>query len=252
VASLRFYNFLAPVNRALWQRQPRERVLLAVVVLAVLAALWYYQLFQPQQQAIQQAAAEIERVEAEIPGLRVERDELTEELESDPEEAIRERIAELEAELERLRTGLSAEIPDFIDPGRMRKVLRALLTERDGVRVVAFERLPAELLIASGGAQSAETDGGNGQDAEPDGSNGQSADAEGAAGAEEGLEIYRHPVRLELEADYPSTVRFLEAVEGRPWELAWEELDYEVTEHPQAQIQIRFYTISSHEAWLGL
>ena len=217
------YNYLAPLNRALWEREPRERVLLGVAVLLLIGALWYYMSFQPQQQAIQSAQSQIQDAEEQIVDLQGEREELRAELEEDPDEQLREEIAELESELDSLRAEIGEEMPEFIDPGHMRRVLEELLARREGAELVSFQRLSAELMLES--------------ETEDD---------------EEGVAIYRQPVRMVFEADYPSTVRFLSAVEGLPWEFAWEELSYEVTEHPQARIEIQLYTLSGHEVWLGI
>ncbi|MFW6278448.1 MAG: type II secretion system protein GspM [Halorhodospira sp.] len=219
------YNYLAPLNRALWERAPRERVLLGVAVFALIAALWYYMSFEPGQRALEDAQSEFEQAEEQIENLQQEREELRAELEENPDERLREDIARLEDELEGLRSELGDEMPEFIDPGRMRQVLEELLARREGVELVSFQRLPAELLLESEGEGSDD---------------------------DESVEIYRQPLRMVLEADYPSTVRFLSAVEGLPWEFAWEELTYEVTEHPQARIEIQLYTLSGYKVWLGI
>ncbi|MFP4146811.1 MAG: type II secretion system protein GspM [Halorhodospira sp.] len=214
----------------LWQRQPRERLLLGGAVLLVLAALWYYQLFVPRQAAIDRAERERAEATEQIEALREEREGLREDLEADPEAALRRRIEALREELDGMEHALGEGMPDLIDPEQIRGFLKGLLAERSGVRLVALERLPAEQLLSAGGDD----------------------DGEEEEAAEDAVAVYRHPVRLTIEGSYPATVRFLEAVEGLSWELAWEALSYEVTEYPTARIELRLYTLSGHEVWLGL
>ena len=225
------YNPFALLNRALWQRQPRERLLLGGAALLVLAALWYYLLFVPRQEAIDRAEQERRQAAEQVEALRQERKGLREDLEADPEAALRRRIEELRDTLAGLERTLGAGMPDLIDPEQIQGFLKGLLAERPGVSLVALERLPAEQLLSAGG------------DGEGDGAE------EGAANT---AAVYRHPVRLTIEGSYPATVRFLEAVEGLSWDMAWEALSYEVTEYPTARVEIRLYTLSGHEAWLGI
>ncbi len=223
----RLSGYLAPINQALWARERRERLLLGGAALLLAGALWYFYSFEPRQQAIEQAYSQAEQAEQEIGSLEAQREELLAELEEDPGAELRDEITELESELETVRARLEEEVPEFIDPERMRDVLEDLLARRSGVELLQFERMSTELVLEGG------DDG-------------------------EGIEIYGHPVRAVLKADYASTVRFLADIEALPWEFAWEELNYEVTEvanlteRPQARVEIRLYTLSGHEAWLGI
>jgi MSHA biogenesis protein MshJ len=63
--------------------------------------------------------------------------------------------------------------------------------------------------------------------------------------------IYRHELRLEIEAGYAETVEFLRAVEALPWKFFWDELHYEVTAYPSARVALVVHTFSDREGWVG-
>jgi MSHA biogenesis protein MshJ len=55
--------------------------------------------------------------------------------------------------------------------------------------------------------------------------------------------IGRYELRLQLEGGYLATLRYLRALEALPWKFFWEELDFEVREHPVAQVTLDIYTL---------
>ena len=58
-----------------------------------------------------------------------------------------------------------------------------------------------------------------------------------------GAGIGRYELRLQLEGSYLATLRYLRALEALPWKFFWEELDFEVLEHPVAQVTLDIYTL---------
>ena len=212
--------WLQPAIDAVEARTLRERVLLVAATAALVSAGGYYALLEPALERIEAAKADREQAEAEIAEARAERAELEAELEADPDEHLREEIEALEDELAEIEAELEARLPNFIPPERMRAVLEGVLTEAPGVRLVRMERLPAESVI--------------------------DAEDNGAAA------IYRHPIEVVIEADYNATVAYLEAVEGLPWQLSWERIEYEVQDHPEARVTLRLATLSGHRAWLDI
>ncbi|MDH3872354.1 MAG: hypothetical protein OEU44_09075, partial [Gammaproteobacteria bacterium] len=55
--------------------------------------------------------------------------------------------------------------------------------------------------------------------------------------------IGRYELRLQLEGSYLATLRYLRALEALPWKFFWEELNFEVVEHPVAQVTLDIYTL---------
>ncbi|MDH3560714.1 MAG: hypothetical protein OEN52_07155 [Gammaproteobacteria bacterium] len=55
--------------------------------------------------------------------------------------------------------------------------------------------------------------------------------------------IGRYELRLQLEGSYLATLRYLRALETLPWKFFWEELNFEVLEHPVARVTLDIYTL---------
>ena len=64
--------------------------------------------------------------------------------------------------------------------------------------------------------------------------------------------MYRHSVRVQLEADYFDVMSFLKALEDLKWRFYWEGMDYRVTQYPWATVDIELYTLSTQEGMIGV
>ncbi|BAU57368.1 MSHA biogenesis protein MshJ [Halorhodospira halochloris] len=216
-------TLLQPVVDAIEQRTTRERVLLLGAAIALVGALWYYGSYQPTQQRINTAQTQLTEVKSQVEELRSEKQSLEEDPIEDPDDQLRAEIAELEDELEELHDSAAADIPSFIQPQMMRRVLEEILAERSGADLVSLQRMPPELAI------------------KPDEENDSATP-----------EVFRHRIELVIEADFMSTIDYLEELEDLPWQFAWEMIDYQVIDHPRARVKLRLHTLSGHRQWLGL
>ncbi|MFO8155864.1 MAG: hypothetical protein ACQERR_08940 [Pseudomonadota bacterium] len=213
-------GLFAPLARAIDARAPRERGLLMVVGVLVLLAGWFYQVFEPLQARLAVTATAIETAETSIRGLKARRGDLSNDLARDLNAEKREAIAELEAELEALQERLAGRMPDFIEPERMRGVLEGMLAAHDGIKLIRMERSAPEKVV------------------EP---------TEEQVGT-----VYRHTVRLVVEADYRQLIRYLREVEELQWQFMWSALDYRVEHYPKARVTLELQTFGGQEAWLGV
>ena len=55
--------------------------------------------------------------------------------------------------------------------------------------------------------------------------------------------IGRYELRLELQGSYLGTLRYLRALEALPWKFFWEEVNFEVMEHPKGRVTLDIYTL---------
>lgn len=196
-------------------RAPRERVLLAGAVFITVAALWYSSSFGPKAERLAQLNNNLERVEQEqmrlnntIRSLKARQAQA-----EDPDEPLREEIAEVEDDLERLNEELVNSGLDFISTVTMDEAmaeLRRLLEAPDAPALQSFERRRGEGIAAS----------------------------EDSAVRE--LDIRHREIALTFEADFKSTTQFLETLESGRQQLVWRRLEYQVTDHPTARVNLRF------------
>ncbi|CAL7964127.1 hypothetical protein GAMM_60219 [Gammaproteobacteria bacterium] len=59
--------------------------------------------------------------------------------------------------------------------------------------------------------------------------------------------LYRQKVNLVFNGNYLSTYKYLRSVEDLKWMILWDELQYLVTEYPNAEINLTVYTIGSNK-----
>lgn len=62
--------------------------------------------------------------------------------------------------------------------------------------------------------------------------------------------LYRHGVELVLEGSFNDLLAYLQALEALPQRLLWGGLDMKVQQHPKVQLTLQLYTVSRDRHWL--
>ncbi|MEZ4601442.1 MAG: type II secretion system protein GspM [Syntrophotaleaceae bacterium] len=214
---------------ALWldQRSMRERILLVSSVLVLGIFFSYVLFFKPQEVKRAGIRTQISDLKVSLTEINSQAEAIKARAKEDPDREYRARQQMLQIEIEDLDGRLRDLTIDLISPRDMADVLRGLLNRQEGLKLVSLENLPAvELLPVS----------------------------ENEAGVQDGdrVSLYRHPVRIVLSGTYLQAVEYLRALEQLPRKLFWDELEIVVTEHPQAEISLRVYTLSQRRGWIGV
>ncbi|WP_339877879.1 hypothetical protein [Pseudidiomarina gelatinasegens] len=152
---------------------------------------------QRQQVLIEQIEREVASVETRLAG--------------DPQAAQRSRLEQLQQRLVQVNQQLNQEA-NYVSAADNRALLKALLNQARGVKVVSAQALPAEQVY---------------QDTE-------TADAA----------IYRHRLQLVIKGNYFALANYLQQLEQLDWSFYWQRLDYKVLQAPEAEATIEIYTIS--------
>lgn len=58
--------------------------------------------------------------------------------------------------------------------------------------------------------------------------------------------IVQLPIQIEFKSNYFNTIAYLINLEKLPWHIYWESLNYKVTQYPEANVEITFYTLNSN------
>jgi len=219
-------NAMAQLEAWLSRLSPRERALIGLVMAAALLAAWDSIVLQPHEARSAQLREQRAQLEQRLESLEQQREVFQAALAGDPNSERRGRSRALETRLALLDGEIRASASGLVPPTEMTRVLRMLLSARPGLRVLRLEGGPPVALLDA------------------------SAASNGAAGPVE-QPIYRHDLRLEIEASFLETVEFLQAVEALPWRFLWDELDYEVTSHPSARVRLEIHTFGDRESWVG-
>jgi MSHA biogenesis protein MshJ len=219
-------NALAQVEQWLARISLRERVLILVGLAGAALATWDALVLRPHGARSSVRSEERGRLEQLVESVEQRRAVIEAALASDPHAARRARSADLEARVAALDGEIRASASGLIAPAEMTRVLESLLSARPALHVVRLEGAPPVALVDP--------------DASPASPPGPTAQP-----------IYRHELRLEIEASFGEAVEFLRAVEALPWKFFWDELHYEVERHPTARLRLVVHTFSDREEWVG-
>jgi MSHA biogenesis protein MshJ len=136
-------------------------------------------------------------------------------------DALAQRLAALDGELSSIAKG-------YVAPERMTELLRALLADQHGLKLVSLANLPVESLAHSSGPK---------------------ADA---PLADDDRGPFLHPVEIVVEGDYASVVAYLRAVESLPWRIQWRKLELTAGEYPVNRVRLVIGALSLSRDWLGV
>lgn len=198
----------------------RERLLVLVAALALLAAGWNWGYLGPRLAHDRELARQAETASGLIAALETQLAAIADRARQDPNQPLRARREQLGEQLAQVEARLGSVAGEFVAPQDMGPVLRDLLEAQRGLRLLRLESLqPVPLKVE---------------------------------GAESVATLFQHGLELEFRGDYMATLKFLQTVEALPWRLYWDRLEYTLETHPQARILLRIHTVSAHEGWIGV
>jgi MSHA biogenesis protein MshJ len=105
----------------------------------------------------------------------------------------------------------------------MARLVEQMLLKNRGLRVMKVESIPATPLLNV---------------------------VESAVGS--GPMVYRHGMNIEIKGGYLDILRYLKSLEALPWKVFWGKVTLKTEQHPVSHVSLLIYTLSTHEAWIGL
>lgn len=194
----------------------RERVLFLLTGIVVLVLLGGDLWLTPAQEQLESTRNRIEgsQRDLEIARLEVQGKQLR--LRRDPDEQVRQQLAQEQARLHQLEANLKAQTVDLIGADEMPAVLQAMLSHGDRLRMIEMRTLAPTALLA-------EQQGGN---------------------------LYRHEIRMVLEGSYFDVYQYLRALEALPRRFYWSQFDYRVKSWPTARVTLSIYTLGMSKEFL--
>ena len=218
----------------------RERGIILAAILFVLYTVWDTFLMQPQAAIEQQILADLQINRAKQAALNIQYQELIKQIQEDPDEVNRNRLASLKSQLESIEADVRESTNFLVSPENMIGILRTILNKSSELELIEIKGLGASPLLTSVNEQATEADTNNA-------SSGPTVETAG------GLEnAYKHGLMITFEGDYMSTLRFIQEIESLEWGFFWDNLDYEVVEYPTGRVVITLYTLSLDKNWIGV
>lgn len=228
----------------------RERVIVAMVILALIYAIFDFSLFAAINKDKAAIDARMNAVQLEMKKLSAQELVLARALTNDPSSAKRREIdrleirtAELEGELQKLSVGLIAA-------DKLPEALHDVLQEMGSLRLQSMETLAPTKLRLNTPAVAAPKAAAEKEKSEQD--KALAALDQPSEAAVENVGVFKHAVVVSLEGQYFDVVRYIAALEKLPWKIYWEGLEYQVTQYPKASVTIKVYTLSTDKGVLGV
>jgi len=197
------------------REQKLTQITLHVVVFVLLAFLLLDPIFSGAQQKSKQAGS----IRGENSLLEQQLFSLQNEAVVDPNQALRDQLEQLEAENKNLQLRINNLTDALVSPENMVVVLEQMLTQDKRLKITSLESIPKQQIELEG-------DG-------------------------EATRLFRHGLRVTVNATYPSLVAYLQRLDALKWRLYWQTLDYKVTRYPKGELTLEVYTLSTSEEVLG-
>lgn len=209
----------------------RERLLIFLTLLALIFLLWNFLVqsgFDRERDALQ---VEADKISIERQALETQMSTLALAMASDPAIAKTNTIRKLNTDISDVEARLSGLSQGLISAEQLPKVLEEVLLRTSSVKLLQVRTLAAtelQLLTAT-----------------PEANNENKP-------AVDGTGVYKHGVLIRVAGNYSQLIQLMTEIEALQWKFYWESLDYTVTQYPNAEIDIRVFTLSSEEGLLGV
>ena len=198
----------------------RERVFIFVAAAIVMLALVQTLIIDAGQLRQQRANERLKMADAALVQIGQQQQLLAGQAGYDPDRAARDAFALTAGRLAELSAELETRTRSLVPPERMNLVLKNVVREQDGIRVVGFKTLSPQAVAL------------------PD----------AVEGAPPGF--YRHGFEITVSGRYAELVAYLERLEALPWRLSWIEATLDAAARPELTLTLTVHTLSLEEAWL--
>ncbi len=214
-------------------RSLRERVIVLVTVCVVVIFAWAQFVFTPVTKHIQGQFGEIARMNSDMEAASAELSILESRLKVDPNAVLREEQANLKAQLEEQRADMQQRLKEMVAPSQMADVLRQVLSEFQGLKLVVVKNNPAQPFSVNEASEPGRDTGAENDDTA-------------------GVPVFQHSLELVLEGGFFDSLIYLKRLERLEEQFQWEMLDMTVVDFPRMRISLVVQTLSLEEEWIGV
>jgi len=205
----------------------RERIWIFAVVFIVILFGAVRIVFMPlhaQQKTLQ---TRFNNTMKQIHIFDVEIERLVETSKKDPDDENRAQLQRLKKQLGSMDASLLTFTTGLVSPREMASLIEQVLKQNTVLHVRRVESLAPIIL--------------NKQD-----------DDENHATNRTEQNVYQHGMRIELEGRYLDILKYLEQLEAMKWKVFWGKVALVSLEYPISRLSLVIYTLSLHEAWMGV
>ena len=217
------------------ERDQRERIMLAALLIVVVVMLWLFLIHDQINKHIDVSQTRIQSLKTQLKSINQQKALLTTQKRVDPDQEIKQRMANLKTSIGQVDTQLKQRLEGLIEPKQMAQILEEVFTQSTSMRLIRVESVPAKPLIENEVTEDASTDPVNLEDR-----------------SEPGFGVFQHGLKMEFEGNYMGTLDYLKKLQAMTWSLFWDDVTLEVSSYPTARVVIKVHTLSLQEGWLGV
>ncbi|MFH1334779.1 MAG: hypothetical protein ABIH77_05765 [Pseudomonadota bacterium] len=194
----------------------RERIFLFAVLVMIVFFLWFLIIWRPFQKQRVSNNAHLLPLKQEVSLLQKELKQSQEHLSQVSSTTSVPQKELLQEKQKQLRQLLSKMSENLVPTNKMIEVLKDLLDGDRRLTFLSLHKLPEQTL----------------------------------AGFGEDFKAYKHGIEIKFRGDYFSTLNYLKEIEQSKWHFFMDQLTYQVTTYPYAEITMRVHTLTVGEGWL--
>jgi len=220
----------------------RERIMVFAACAAAIVFLMHFFALGPQLRKQDALNAQITQQQNNIEGIDNEIRARVEAAQTDPDAAVRTRLAAVRKETDELSGQLRAMQNGLVAPERMAPLLDSILRANGRLALVSVRTLPVESVLEAGRRAAATS--------APDTAAAPAAQPPSQPGSA-GL-LYRHGVEITVRGNYLDMIAYMNALEGLPTQLFWGRAQLEAETWPASRLTLTLYTLSLDRKWMKL
>ena len=224
----------------------RERWMVACALFAVVFVVINSLLISPVVARQKIISTELATDQTQIQTLNQQVSAYTNQAVIDPDASNKQRISELNSQLNTLETQLSGLQNTLISPDKMPELLRSLLKKNGKLQLVELKTLPTKGLLEAESADKNTT-------ASPtDNNNTNKADA-----SKPDSPVFKHGVEITVEGHYLDLLEYVSDLEKMPWHVLWSKAALNEEQPvsnvwPTNRLKLTVYTLSLDKTWLSI
>ena len=222
--------------------QKREQNLLFFGVPITILVVVYLLFAEPEFKKMQRLNQSTASLDKQLVLAQQSKQELLSLAELDPNTEVKAQIDSLQRRLDQLSQEFEGELSQLVSPQAMPVLLEQLFFKAENLSVLTMKSIAPEKISLN--------KAGNGNSTNANAINTNAAGAQ--SNSPSAIPIFRHGIEITFEGSFFATRDFLAEAQNLGWKLYWQDLSYEVAEHPKAVTHLTLFTLSTSEAFIGV
>ncbi len=202
----------------------RERALVSLSLLVVIAFLWWVYHAEPVLQQTATLKSANQRIAGEVGNTGALLADVRQRIKTGVHQEKEAQLALLLQDLTELEQRLRVTTIELIDPEKMFRLMNELVYRESRLKLLSLKRREVKPAIPP---------------ADPDDES-------------EEPSIYRHVLEIEFAGGYLEILEYMRVLEAIDWKLLWDEIEINSDEYPRATVKLVISTLSTRKEWVGI